>query len=106
MAQGITHSCGYRDVDYAEMAWHLDLVSNDHYLHAESSRSWPERNLYSGSLGLVNTIDVLTGRKINRVWVTLAVDIIGSVLSAVGILNYFTDLLTFLGCSCRRSRGS
>ena len=54
-------------------------------------------NLYSGSLGLVNTIDVLTGKKINRVWVTLAVGIIGSILSAAGILNYFTDFLNFLG---------
>lgn len=54
-------------------------------------------NLYSGSLGLVNVIDVLTGRAVNRVWVTLVIGVVGSALSAFGILDYFTDFLNFLG---------
>ncbi|WP_028922112.1 purine-cytosine permease family protein [Pseudonocardia acaciae] len=54
-------------------------------------------NLYSSSLGLVNVIDVLFGRKLNRAVVTLAVGVLGSVLSAVGILGYFVPMLTFIG---------
>ncbi|WP_033294825.1 purine-cytosine permease family protein [Amycolatopsis jejuensis] len=54
-------------------------------------------NLYSSSLGLVNVVDVLFGRKLNRAVVTIFVGVVGSVLSAVGILNYFTEFLTFIG---------
>jgi cytosine permease len=54
-------------------------------------------NLYSSTLGLVNIIDVLTGRKATRARVTLVVGAAGSVLSATGILTHFVDFLTFLG---------
>jgi cytosine permease len=56
-------------------------------------------NLYSSSLGTVNSIATLTGRKVNRVWATLVIGILGTVLSAVGILDRFTDFLTLLGVS-------
>lgn len=54
-------------------------------------------NLYSSSLGLVNAIDTLTGIKVNRVWATLVVGTAGTVLSAAGILDRFTDFLMLLG---------
>lgn len=54
-------------------------------------------NLYSSSLGIVNSIATLTGLKVNRVWATLAIGILGTILSAVGILDRFTDFLTLLG---------
>jgi cytosine permease len=56
-------------------------------------------NLYSSSLGIVNSIATLTGIRISRVWATLAVGVLGTVLSAVGILDRFTDFLTLLGVS-------
>jgi cytosine permease len=54
-------------------------------------------NLYSGGLGLVNAINVLSGRKVSRVHVTLAIGIVGSFLAAAGILNHFTTFLDELG---------
>jgi cytosine permease len=54
-------------------------------------------NLYSSSLGLVNVVDVLLGKRMSRAVVTLVVGAVGSVLSAVGILTYFVPLLTFIG---------
>jgi cytosine permease len=54
-------------------------------------------NLYSSSLGIVNAIATLTGRKINRVWATLVIGIAGTALSAAGILERFTDFLIVLG---------
>lgn len=54
-------------------------------------------NLYSSSLGLVNTVDVLLGKKVNRAWATIGIGTLGSVLSAAGILNSFEQFLTVLG---------
>lgn len=54
-------------------------------------------NLYSGGLGLVNAINVLTGKKISRVHVTLTVGVLGSILAAAGILSHFTTFLDQLG---------
>ncbi|MBP2319915.1 cytosine permease [Kibdelosporangium banguiense] len=54
-------------------------------------------NLYSSSLGIVNSIATLTGIKVNRVWATLAIGVAGTALSAVGILERFTDFLMLLG---------
>lgn len=54
-------------------------------------------NLYSSSLGLVNVVHVLFKRRFSRANVTLVVGVVGSVLSAVGILNHFVGFLTFLG---------
>ncbi|MBB6347313.1 purine-cytosine permease family protein [Nonomuraea muscovyensis] len=54
-------------------------------------------NLYSSSLGLVNAVDVLFGKRLSRAGVTLAIGAVGSILSAVGILTHFVPLLTFIG---------
>lgn len=56
-------------------------------------------NLYSSSLGVVNAIATLTGIRVSRVRATLVLGILGTVLSAVGILDRFTDFLTLLGVS-------
>jgi cytosine permease len=54
-------------------------------------------NIYSSGLGVVNFIDVVFGKKLNRGLVTLIMGVIGSVLAAAGILNLFTSFLTVLG---------
>jgi cytosine permease len=54
-------------------------------------------NLYSSSLGIVNSIATLTGVRINRMWATLVIGLAGTALSAAGILDRFTDFLTLLG---------
>jgi cytosine permease len=54
-------------------------------------------NLYSGSLGLANFIDTLFGRRVHRGLLTLVVGIVGTLLSALGILQHFVGFLTLLG---------
>ncbi len=54
-------------------------------------------NLYSSSLGLVNTIDTTLGRRVDRALVTVVFGLLGTVLSAAGILGHFTGFLTTLG---------
>jgi cytosine permease len=54
-------------------------------------------NLYSGSLGLANFLDTAFGKKIHRALLTLIVGIVGTVLSALGILTHFVNFLTILG---------
>lgn len=54
-------------------------------------------NLYSSSLGFVNAIDRVVGRRADRAIVTVVIGLIGSVLSAVGILTQFTGFLDALG---------
>lgn len=54
-------------------------------------------NLYSASLGLVNTIDVLLRKKISRSKATLWLGALGTLLSALGILDHFTVFLTWIG---------
>jgi cytosine permease len=54
-------------------------------------------NLYSGSLGLANFLDTAFGRRIHRALLTLIVGIVGTVLSALGILAHFVGFLTILG---------
>lgn len=54
-------------------------------------------NLYSSSLGFVNLIDTVFGRRTNRAIVTLVVGIVGTVLSALGVLQFFVGFLTILG---------
>jgi len=54
-------------------------------------------NLYSGSLGLANFVDTAFGKRIDRALLTLIVGIIGTVLSALGILSHFISFLTILG---------
>lgn len=54
-------------------------------------------NLYSSSLGFTNIFDTILNVKLNRGLVTLAIGIIGTLLSVMGILGRFTDFLVFLG---------
>ncbi|HUQ54824.1 cytosine permease [Lentzea sp.] len=54
-------------------------------------------NLYSASLGLVNTVDVLLHKKISRSTATLWLGALGTLLSALGILDHFTVFLTWIG---------
>jgi cytosine permease len=56
-------------------------------------------NLYSCSLGFVNTLSTLFGVRLNRVVVTIAIGTVGTALSAMGFLDRFTDFLTVLGVS-------
>ncbi len=54
-------------------------------------------NLYSSSLGFVNILDTVLGKRVNRAVVTLVVGVIGTVLSAIGVLQLFVGFLTVLG---------
>jgi cytosine permease len=54
-------------------------------------------NLYSSSLGFVNTLSTVFGVRLNRVVATIGIGVLGTALSAAGILDRFTDFLTVLG---------
>ncbi|MEU6487348.1 cytosine permease [Streptomyces sp. NPDC046887] len=54
-------------------------------------------NLYSSSLGLVNSAEVLLGRRLGRRGVTVVLGAVGTLLSALGIVGHFTGFLTTLG---------
>ncbi len=54
-------------------------------------------NLYAASLGIVNFVDQVFGRRVHRAAVTVAVGTVGSILGAFGILSSFTDFLILLG---------
>lgn len=54
-------------------------------------------NLYSSSLGFTNIFDSLFNLKLNRGKVTLVIGLIGTVLSIIGIIDYFVSFLIFLG---------
>lgn len=54
-------------------------------------------NLYSSSLGIVNFIQTVFGKRFHRGAVTLVIGLIGTILSAIGILTYFTQFLSILG---------
>jgi cytosine permease len=54
-------------------------------------------NLYSSSLGFVNTLSTVFGLRVNRVVATVAIGVLGTALSAAGILDRFADFLTVLG---------
>lgn len=56
-------------------------------------------NLYGASLGFVNGVDTLFGFRVNRGLMTLVVGILGTILSAIGILSKFEWFLTVLGVS-------
>jgi len=56
-------------------------------------------NLYSSSLGFVNTLSTVFGLRVNRVVATIAIGVVGTALSAMGILDRFADFLTVLGVS-------
>ncbi|MDQ0272784.1 purine-cytosine permease family protein [Cytobacillus purgationiresistens] len=54
-------------------------------------------NLYSSSLGFTNIFDSVFKIKLSRGKVTLAIGVIGTVLSVLGILERFTEFLVLLG---------
>lgn len=54
-------------------------------------------NLYSSGLGLATMINALFNKAINRKILIWALGIVGTVLSMIGIINYFVDFLTLLG---------
>ncbi len=54
-------------------------------------------NLYSSTLGIVNAIDTLFGKKISRTKATWVIGGIGTFLAAVGILQHFVGFLIILG---------
>jgi cytosine permease len=54
-------------------------------------------NLYSASLGIVSFVQAIFNRSISRVAATVAVGVLGSLLAAAGILDYFITFLTVLG---------
>ena len=54
-------------------------------------------NLYSSSLGLATMINALFNKKISRNALVWTLGIVGTFLSVIGIINYFTSFLTLLG---------
>ena len=54
-------------------------------------------NLYGSSLGITNFLNALFGLKPNRGTATLIMGILGTLLSILGILNFFVGFLTLLG---------
>lgn len=54
-------------------------------------------NLYSSGLGLMTLINALFNKTVKRNTIIWALGIVGTVLSVIGIINYFTDFLTLLG---------
>lgn len=54
-------------------------------------------NLYSSSLGMVNAIEGITGKKLKYTSSTICIGMLGTLLSVLGILDRFVDFLTILG---------
>ncbi|MEA5019765.1 MAG: cytosine permease [Gordonibacter sp.] len=54
-------------------------------------------NLYSSSLGLATMLNALFNKKVSRNALVWALGIVGTFLSVIGIINYFTDFLVLLG---------
>lgn len=54
-------------------------------------------NLYSASLSVTSVFDSVFKLKLNRGIVTLIIGVVGTVLSAIGILDRFVDFLVILG---------
>ncbi|WP_342511044.1 cytosine permease [Sporosarcina sp. FSL K6-1522] len=54
-------------------------------------------NLYSASLGFSSILDSIFNVKLNRAYITLVIGIVGTILSALGMLDRFVDFLVFLG---------
>lgn len=54
-------------------------------------------NLYSSALGLVNFVSTTFRVQLNRMWTTVILGIVGTVLGAVGILGQFEAFLSLLG---------
>lgn len=54
-------------------------------------------NLYSSSLGLATMINALFNKVLSRNALVWTLGIVGTLLSVIGIINYFTNFLTLLG---------
>ncbi|KMJ43837.1 allantoin permease [Xenorhabdus khoisanae] len=54
-------------------------------------------NLYSSSLGIINAVEGITGKKLRYPPTTVVIGILGTLLSILGILERFVDFLTVLG---------
>ncbi|MFC0225578.1 cytosine permease [Serratia aquatilis] len=54
-------------------------------------------NLYSSSLGMVNAIEGITGKKLKYTSTTIIIGLLGTLFSVLGILDRFVDFLTVLG---------
>lgn len=54
-------------------------------------------NLYSSGLGIATMINALFNVKVNRAAMIWGLGIVGTVLSMLGVINYFQDFLTLLG---------
>ncbi len=54
-------------------------------------------NLYSSGLGLMTLINALFNKTVKRNTIIWALGIVGTILSVIGIINYFTNFLTLLG---------
>lgn len=54
-------------------------------------------NLYGSSLGLVNFVQTVFGKRLHRGLVTLIIGLFGTVLSALGFLGHFKEFLSVLG---------
>jgi len=54
-------------------------------------------NLYSTSLHLINAIQIVTGRELSRVKLTIVAGAIGIIFSILGILDHITQFLMLLG---------
>lgn len=54
-------------------------------------------NLYSSSLGVVNAVEGITGKKLKYTTTTITIGLLGTLLSVLGILDRFVDFLTILG---------
>lgn len=62
-------------------------------------------NLYSSGLGLATMINALFNKKVNRSIMTWSLGIVGTILSMVGIINYFTNFLVLLGVAIPPAAG-
>lgn len=62
-------------------------------------------NLYSSSLGLATMINALFNKKISRNALVWTLGIVGTFLSVIGIINYFTSFLTLLGVAIPPAAG-
>ncbi|MBD2814961.1 cytosine permease [Xenorhabdus sp. Flor] len=54
-------------------------------------------NLYSSSLGIINAVEGITGKKLRYPPTTIIIGILGTLFSILGILDRFVDFLTVLG---------
>ncbi|MFC7456276.1 purine-cytosine permease family protein [Brachybacterium sp. GCM10030267] len=54
-------------------------------------------NLYSSALGLVNFVSTTFRVKLNRMWTTIVLGVVGTILGAAGILGQFESFLSLLG---------